>query len=68
MRSMVEGLFGAGVENVLEDPFCIRLQLGRRNPDDAIAIVPQPTIPLLVAIGIVAHLMHNSVDLDSELG
>jgi len=67
MRSMVEGLFGAGVENVLEYTLGIRPQFRGRNSQDPIAAFAQPQVAAFVPSRVVSHFVRDAVDLDSEL-
>jgi len=67
MRSMVEGLFGTSVENMLENALYILLHLAGGNPEHTEAPIPQPFVAPLVARRIVAHPMRDAVDLDGQL-
>ena len=67
MRSMVEGLTSAGVEDVLNDSFGIGLYLSGGYADDPEAVFPKPRVTPKVSSRISAHLVGNAVDLDAEL-
>ena len=67
MRSMVEGLTRASIQNVLENTLGIAPQFARRNSEHPVAAIPQPQVPPFIPRRIVAHLMGHAVNFDRKL-
>src|SRR4051794_24784780 len=69
-RSAVEGLSCVSPtlrKNEAHRRLDITMEIGSRNSENSEPMIRQPPIPILVALGIVAHVMNLAVNLDHEL-